>query len=159
MRWRLALVTASFIGYFIFLHTSYYYIRIGDGFTIRISDEQTFIDRVVPGSRAAAAGFRTGDRIVTAFGLPVSHDYTFRVVNDNLPVNEPVTWPLLRNGRLIVATTAPAGRSFFNPGPVALVSGAFGTSLVLGLVLMWRRPDDPESTLAGWFLAAMGSAQ
>ena len=121
-------------------------------------DDQVFVDAVAPGSRAAAAGLQPGDRLVSGVGLPLSNAYTLRVVNDNIPVDAPATWQVMHDGRLISATTAAPGRAMFNPGAIALVSVAFAVSLILGLVVMWRRSNDPTSMLAGWFLAAIGCA-
>src|SRR5262245_24054354 len=130
MRWWRALATASFVGYFALLHVSSYYLP-ALGFRPEFRDGQVFVARVTPGSPAAVAGIRVGDQIIGALDLPVSNDYSFGIVNDNVPIGKAVTWRLSRDGQTVVTATTPAARALFNPGLQALVSPCLVVSLAL----------------------------
>jgi S1-C subfamily serine protease len=86
----------SFVAYFGLLQASIYYPPRPLGLTFFTRHGQTFVGQVVPESRASAAGFQPGDRIVSGSGLRISDDNSVRVLTANIPVNQPVTWELSR---------------------------------------------------------------
>lgn len=157
MRWWLALLTSSFVGLFALTTSAVLRPRQLTGVNFEVANGQVFLREVAPGSKAERAGLRAGDRVVSVDRLRLGRAMDLRVLVTNMPAHTAVAWEVERNGAAMVFVTEPAGRMWQPTGLSIVMLASLGLSLVLGLVLGWRRYDDPTALLGAWLLTAMGS--
>jgi hypothetical protein len=152
----LILATASFVGYFAFLHLSLYYERDSLGVAWGVRPGGLYLRGVRASGPAAAAGFQADDRIVAMNHIAVGDANDMRVVVANIP-RTATTWQLERNGAPLTLTMAPLARHWQTPLAVFPVTSAvLGLSLLLGIVAAWRGPPTASNKLGAWLLASLG---
>lgn len=159
--WWMLVLAAAFVAYYaVFVYCDVF--RPEDpGLTAEFTRDAMVVDRVADGSPAEAAGLRIGDRIVTAGGVVVTNRRDWMIVDANVELGRPVPLAVERAGRRIptALTLGPAPLSFWLTAPgltLAAVRAAQALTLALGLVVAFRRPDDPAAGAAAWLLATAG---
>jgi serine/threonine-protein kinase len=121
------------------------------------------VESVLPGSAAARAGIREGDRIVAANGQPVRSRMDWRAFSANWQSGRTERLTIERSGESILAALPVEARrwSEWTTGG-AIVSLflwllRFGT-LVLAVMLVLRRRGEPAALAGAWFLASSSVA-
>ena len=153
----LILATASFVGYFAFLNSTFYYGRGPMGLSWVTRPSGLYATIVEAGSPAARAGIIDGDRLVSGHGLAIADVQDINVVNANLPVGAPTVWQLERAGLPVTVTLEAIGRDWLEPRPTWVVLLITGTvSLALALLVAWRGPPGASTRRGAWMLASLG---
>jgi len=126
---------------------------------------------VQPHSPEALAGLKEGDRVLSVNGQGIRNVHDWEAIRANTEIGRPERWQIARGTErfdLIVAVPRLAWRERLS-GSAALdrpfywlsLLGycAFNlTSLVLGLVIAFRRPYDPLARMGAWLLATAAVA-
>jgi tRNA A-37 threonylcarbamoyl transferase component Bud32 len=119
------------------------------------------VDDVAPGSAAASAGLRAGDRILGVGGRPVADILDWAVAVAHFPPDRPVEVEVEREGRAILARVGPPSRerSGGADGQMLLVFVSLRLpALAMALLLVWRRPRDPQAMVGAWLMATLATA-
>ena len=153
----LALTTASFVGYFLFLYFTVYYGREPLGLFPDFRTDGVYLTYVTPGRPAGQAGFKAGDRLVTMNELSIHDSTDMGLVLATVPLQQTSAWTIERAGTIIPLAMRPLGRRWAIP-ETALVVGSvgLGLSLALGVLLLWRGPPGAPTLLGAWLLMSMG---
>ena len=155
----LALATASFVGYFLFLHFAVYYGREPLGFFTDVRADGVYLTSITPGRPAANAGFKAGDRLVTMNGLRIHSQEDMTLLLAMVPLQQVTTWTIERAGAVIPLQVRALRRQWAIPDTSYLVgSAALGLSLGLGILLLWRGPPGAPTLLGAWLLMSLGCA-
>jgi hypothetical protein len=155
--WWPWVASASFVAYFVFLNLSLYFAREPMGFSYVTRPSGVYATVVTPGYPAARAGFAAGDRIVSGMSLPISDAYDMNVVNANVPPGTTTAWELERAGARTTVTVEPLARVWVVPRFVfAVLISTCTLSLALGLLVVWRGPQDASTRLGAWMLGSLG---
>ena len=150
-RTLLALATASFVGYFLFLHSVVYYGPEPLGLFPYLRADGVYLSHVTPGLPADQAGFRAGDRIVSMNGLPIRDASDFALLLAIMPIHAASDWQIGRAETVIPLTVRPLGRQWGIPETSFLIGSAgLGLSLGLGILLLWRGPPGLTTLIGGW---------
>jgi eukaryotic-like serine/threonine-protein kinase len=119
------------------------------------------VSRVAAGSPAARAGVMPGDRILEADGRPVDSRVGWEAVQANVSFGRPVALEV-RRGTAVWRTewmVAAAGWDYWRHREgldLAATRLVQFVTLVMGLVVVFRRPFDVGARLGGWLLATFG---
>ncbi|HXY42260.1 MAG TPA: PDZ domain-containing protein, partial [Vicinamibacteria bacterium] len=115
---------------------------------------------VDPGSVAARAGLTPGDLVRDVEGRPVLDILDWSVAAAHFPPDRPVEVVVERGGRRLRASLDPPGRG---RTPAAeglwLLASVRLPALAMALLLVWRRPRDPQALLAAWLLATFATSR
>lgn len=155
MRWLLALATASFVAYFAFTAFSVHMTREAAGVYFEFRNNQTFLSRIVPDSPADRAGLEAGDHVLAITGIPLRRVLDQRVAVANFPVGAPTVWEVERNGQRVTIEMERLGRQWQATAAGVVFTLSMGLSLLLGIVLAWRRTEDRSALLGAWLLASL----
>jgi eukaryotic-like serine/threonine-protein kinase len=161
--WWVYLCAASFLAYFVLLLTCDIVRPIPEGFEPKAvpGAPGLVVEDVASGSPAARAGIRPGDIVLRADGHRISSRTDWEGIQVTVRLGRPVSLDLLRDGRPVraewVVTRAPASYWTRREGLQLLVTRVVQlVSLLLGLVVVFRRPFDGGARLGGWLLATIG---
>jgi eukaryotic-like serine/threonine-protein kinase len=154
---------AAFLGYFVLLVFCDIRRPVPEGLDLKSSPGQSglAVKDVTPGSPAANIGIRPGDRLLSADGHAVDSKSEWEAVQANVVFGRAVTLQLTR-GDVPFGTewmVTPAGLDFWlrREGIDLLVTRLVQfITLVLGTLLVFRRPFDVGARLGGWLLATFG---
>src|SRR3954451_19517284 len=154
--WWIHLAAASFIGYFGLIVFSVYYLPLTDGLLVRmLGADNLIVASVSAHSDADRGGVRPGDRIEAIDGgrLRTLRDYL--AFNASASLGGAQTYVIERSGRRFSVPLSPQ-RLARSPALryVPIFIGLF-TSLVLALVVVYRRPDDPVARIGALLLASI----
>ncbi len=160
--WWLYLLAASFADYCLLLTISTNFPPEAFGTFLNARPEAILVSRVVPGSPAEAAGVRAGDREVAIDGRVLHSDLDWRVMTMNSQVGRAMVLEFERDGRRFTATHVPSRRVFLltstrdNLGvPFLMVSVVLPVSLVLALLVAFKRPGDRVALSGAWLLSTI----
>jgi tRNA A-37 threonylcarbamoyl transferase component Bud32 len=152
-------LAAAFLGYFTLL--LYCEARRTDplGFLVRFDRQGMLVQAVRPGSAAARAGLSGGDRILTAAGRAIRVRGDWTVVEASLPRDSPLVLGVERGNARLQTTLSPTRASihFWRTGPGVVLGMARLTqfaTLLIALLVAFKRPDDPLARLGAWLLAS-----
>ncbi len=149
-RWWMYVVTASFLP----LHGFFFYLVFKGpiylpGLDVRFEDGALQVRTVTAGTELARAGLRTGDRVLTVSGMPVRDANDWRVVMANLHAGRPQSWEVFRSPNRVEVIITPERRRW------GLTNVSYGGLYLLlfslGVLISFRRPDDPIARIGGWF--------
>src|SRR5579883_1655386 len=147
--WRAAALTIIF-GAALFVAFGSYVQYANDGFGMSLLPDaltSSYVARGVdPGSPAARAGIRVGDRVE-----PAQHDMLSRATVAYPPPG--ATVEVVVNGSRRVRLTETKSEPAHGIIPFTLVRLCF---LAVAALLAWRRPDDSSTRMLVWFLFAIG---
>ena len=161
--WWVFPCAAAFLGYFALLLFCDISRPVREGMDLESTAGRRGLEvkEVEPGSPAARAGIRAGDRIHSADRYAVDSKGEWEAVQVNFAFDRPVALEVERDGVTFVAewVVARAGLDYWRrrEGVDLLVTRLVQfITLVLGLVVVFRRPFDPGARLGGWLLATFG---
>ena len=161
--WWVFPCAAAFLGYFALL--LYCDIRrpIPEGMDVQPAPGRAglVVTDVTPGSPAALAGIRRGDVVLSADRRPVESKSEWEAVQANLSFSRPVALEVRRGAVVFGAewVVAPVGPAYWarREGIDLLVTRLVQfASLLIGLLVVFRKPFDVGARLGGWLLATFG---
>jgi hypothetical protein len=159
--WRVFACAVPFLAYFALLvHCDVWRpeqegLRLDFGTRLLVKD-------VEPGSAAARAGLVAGDEILAVGGRPVgSRKLDWEAATINATFSEPIVLEVRRGAAevrvLLVLEREPWSRWATREGvDLAIVRLVQAATLGVGLLVLYRRPDDPVARLGAWLLGAVG---
>lgn len=157
--WWLWLASASFIGYFAFIHLNLYYERQSYYFVREMRSNGIHAARVSPGGPADRMGLQPGDRLVAMNGLRIDNGNDFSAAMANEAIGVPGKWLVERDGQTIALATPALPRVWIVPAlAFPLGSMALGLSVLLGVAILWRGPQDLTGRLGAGLLLSLGCA-
>lgn len=162
--WWMYIVAGSFLGavalYFFQLLVGPFALRHFEG---RFTSRGIVVLSVAPNSPEARAGLTAGDRVLAVNGQPIRNVRDWEAIRANAEVGRPERWQIGRADQQRELTL-----TFSHPTRSEWLSGSFLlgvpyvvftlTSLVLGLVIAFRRPYDPLARIGAWVLATASVA-
>ncbi len=155
---------ASFLLYFALLLFCDLGRPVDDGIYRRGMPDHSglLVEKVEPGSPAAAAGVKQGDVIVGAAGHEVRTPVDWEAIQSTVRIGRPVALEFRRDGQIHRAEMAVvrAGPSYWRhrEGFSLLVTRAVQfVSLLLGLMVVFKKPFDFGARVGGWLLATIGT--
>jgi eukaryotic-like serine/threonine-protein kinase len=161
--WWVFPCAAAFLGYFALLVYCDLRRPVPEGLDLKSSAGQPglSVKEVTPGSPAALAGIRVGDRILSADHHAVSSKTEWEAVQDNMAFGRAVALDVERAGATFGAewVVKPAGLDYWRrrEGIDLLATRLVQfVSLLIGLVVVFRKPFDIGARLGGWLLATFG---
>ncbi len=161
--WWVFPCAAAFVGYFALL--VYCDIRrpVPEGMDLRSTPTRSglAVTEVTAGSPAWLAGIRVGDRVLSADRRAVNSKSDWEAVQANVTFGRAVALQVERDGVTFGAEwrVTPVGPDYWlrREGIDLLVTRLVQfITLVLGLVVVFRKPFDPGARLGGWLLATFG---
>ncbi len=119
------------------------------GLEPKFSGEGTVLVAVSPGSPAEQAGLQARDAVLAVNGQPVRNMHDWRAIFANTEVGHPERLEVLRGESQLQVTWTPRRRSWSkwrSPGGLSDLAylGVMFISLILGLVIAFRRPLQPR---------------
>ncbi len=161
--WWVFPCAAAFLGYFALLLYCDIVRPVPEGMDLKSGAGRPGLEvkEVTPGSPAARAGIRAGDRVLSADRHAVSSKSEWEAIQANVAFGRAVALELERDGVTIGAewVVTPAGLDYWlgREGIDLLVTRLVQfISLMIGLVVVFRRPFDAGARLGGWLLATFG---
>lgn len=166
--WWVLLCAAAFVGYYSLLVYCDLSRPEADGIAIDSGDTALSVRSVQAGLAGDRAGLRAGDRIVAIGGVRVDSRVDWMALNGNVRFGEPLELDVVRplpvpDGgvrRIRIALTfgqEPASYWLSRKGIELLVTRlAQLVSLILGVIIVVRRPGDFSAYLGAWLLCSFG---
>jgi hypothetical protein len=161
--WWVFPCAAAFLGYFALLVYCDVRRPVPEGLDLAASAGQPglAVMDVTPGSPAAGAGIRAGDRLLSADRQAVNSKSEWEAVQANVVFGRAVALEVERGGVTFGAEwlVTPAGADYWRrrEGIDLLVTRLVQfITLVLGLMVVFRKPLDAGARLGGWLLATFG---
>ena len=159
--WWVWLIAASFIACFL-VGFIYLPLKLPEATGITPTFRGNGVADVKPGSPGAAAGLKQGDKIVNVGGRPVQSPIEFFSALSNTVFDHPVSIVVLRgrqevhsqlilNQRLTQARTSKETLGWWVEVAVSLIQ------LLVGLLVLFKRPRDLTAVAAGIFLCGLGT--
>ena len=130
------------------------------GFALGTSDSGLVVRSLAAGSPAARAGLETGDRVLRANGRAVSTRLDWLSVEMNLRAGDPLELEVARRGdRLapVIRLARVPWRYWATPAGAVLlgVRGLQSLTLLMALVVAFRRGSQPGARVGLWVLATL----
>jgi eukaryotic-like serine/threonine-protein kinase len=161
--WWTYLCAASFLAYFALLLTCDLVRPLPEGMELKAVRGQPglVVQDVSPGSPAALAAVRTGDVILRADGHGLASRMDWEGIQTTVRLGGRVALEIRRDGQVVrtewVVTQASAAYWTHRAGlELLLTRGVQLVSLLLGFLVVFRRPFDAGARLGGWLLATIG---
>jgi eukaryotic-like serine/threonine-protein kinase len=161
--WWVYLCAASFLGYFALLLACDGVRPVPEGLDLKAvrGAPGLVVQAVDPRSPAAEAGILAGDILVRADGHRLTTRMDWEGTQTTVRLGRPVVLEGVRSAGAFRAelSMARVGRAYWarREGLELLLTRLVqGVSLLLGLVVVFRRPFDVGARLGGWMLATMG---
>jgi tRNA A-37 threonylcarbamoyl transferase component Bud32 len=159
--WWVWLIAASFIACFL-VGFVYLPLKLPEGTGVNQDFHYNLVTSVTPGSPGDAAGIRRGDRIVSVDGraTPNAPEYVNAMAGTTF--DHPVPVVVLRSGQqlqlqLALNRTVSQARTVKENLGWWVEVGASLIQLVVGLVILFKRPRDLTAIAAGIFLCSLGT--
>jgi serine/threonine-protein kinase len=131
------------------------------GFVVAYTDGVMVIRSVDdPNSTVARGGVRAGDRVLSINDQPIRNVRDWNAVDANSWVGRPSRWVVDRNGERITLEIVPKALDFrakLGIGYLQLLPLIL-TGFFLGLLIAWKRPDDPVALIGAWFIITASNA-
>ncbi|MGH9579586.1 MAG: PDZ domain-containing protein, partial [Terriglobales bacterium] len=129
------------------------------GFNFDNSRSKLVVLSVVPDSIGERSGLRAGDHIVGVNGVAVRRPVEWGITSMNFEIGRPMPLEIERDGKRIELTVTLGRRSGSALGwQLWMIAGGDLFTLILGLVVAFRRPHDWVARIGGWFLATAAIA-
>jgi serine/threonine-protein kinase len=159
--WWIWLVAASYIACFL-VGFVYLPFKLPESTGVNFDFGRNRVASVTPGSPGAAAGLKQDDRIVAVDGRVVQNLIDAGTTLANSTFDHPVSVVVLRGGRevhlqLILHRTLMQGFSMKEYLGWWVETGVSLIQLLLGLLVLFKRPRDLTAVAAGIFLCALGT--
>jgi tRNA A-37 threonylcarbamoyl transferase component Bud32 len=159
--WWVWLVAASFIACFV-MGFLYLPLKLPEATGINLSFPVNRVASVTPGSPGDAAGFKPNDRIVNVDGRVVRNIVDAVSAQSNTTFDHPVSIIVLRAGQEVrlqlslnqTVTQARTSKEFVGWWVEVVVSLV---QLLVGLLVLFKRPRDLTAVAAGIFLCSLGT--
>jgi tRNA A-37 threonylcarbamoyl transferase component Bud32 len=159
--WWIWFIAASFIACFA-VGFIYLPLKLPEANGINPSFRGNIVASVKPGSPGDAAGVKQGDRIINIDGRPIHSPSAFFSALSNTVFDHPVSIVVLRGSQevhlqLVLTQTLPNARTsqetlgWWVEVAVSLVQ------LLVGLLVLFKRPRDLTAVAAGIFLSSLGT--
>lgn len=159
--WWIWLIAASFSVWFV-IGMIYLPIKLPESHGIDLTFPDTRVTRVARGSPGEAAGVKQDDRIVGLDGRTVKGVIELAIVLSNTAFDHPVDLVVLRSGHevhlqlslkrtLIRGWNSKEYLGWWVETAVSLIQ------LLVGLIVLFKRPRDLTALAAGVFLCSMGT--
>ena len=157
--WWMYVVAASYVGFVVlFFYQLFSGLPVLAGFEGRFTRGGVTILSVHPGSPEERAGLQEGDRVLAVNGQVIRNVHDWEAIRANAEIGRPERWQIAR------ADKHSQLKVTFPPTTLSEQMSAFGglwwaypafvlTSLLLGLVIAFRRPYDPIARMGAWVLA------
>ncbi|HXM60653.1 MAG TPA: protein kinase [Terriglobales bacterium] len=159
--WWVWFVAASFIACFV---VGFFYLpfKLPQATGINLSFPDNRVASVTPGSPGDAAGFKRDDRIVNVDGRPIRNIIDAVSAQSNTTFDHPVSIVVLRAGQEVrlqlslnqsvtQAWTSKEYVGWWVEVAVSLIQ------LLVGLLVLFKRPRDLTAVAAGIFLCSLGT--
>ena len=156
--WWMYIVAASFLG---LVAIFFYRFVVGPfpwaGFESGFRKGVMVAFAVQPSSAEARAGLQTGDEILAINGAAIHKVRDWETVLANTEVGQQQRWEISRQGKQLELTVEiPATTWYQTLSTYFRLANAFNlfimSSLVLGLLVAFRRPYDPVARMGAWVL-------
>ncbi|MGE5327278.1 MAG: protein kinase domain-containing protein [Deltaproteobacteria bacterium] len=149
--WWMYVVAVSYLSFLIFV---LYSLATGPdmhtGLAADFGGGAMTVKSVVPHGYADQAGVRVGDQIRTVDGQDVRSVQDWLAIRANTVSGRPQHWDVLRAGqKLQLTVTFPHLSTQYGPAYVAHTSWIL-TTLLLGLLIAFRRPNDRVARAGAW---------
>jgi hypothetical protein len=161
--WWVFPCAAAFLGYFALLLYCDIVRPVPEGMDLKSTSARRglLVADVTLDSPASRAGIRADDRVLSADGYAVNSKGEWEAVQANVAFGRPVALVVERDGATFSADwmVARAGLDYWRrrEGVDLLVTRLVQfITLVLGLVVAFRRPHDQGARRGGWLLATIG---
>src|SRR5207302_3623812 len=154
--WWMYLVAASFAAMVLLIP----YLTIWgpgdlDGVQATFESGAMRIRAIEAGSPPAEAGLVAGDLVVAVDDLPMRNPRDWAIVEANQDPVLPQRWDIRRGAERLELKIAPVrntvARQWLAHGGIGYDGTAF-TCFILGLLIAFRRPNDPVARLGSWFI-------
>jgi len=157
--WWKFLLAASFVTYYLLLLYCDLVRPEPEGFRVEFRGGRLLVRDVAPDSPGARAGLRAGDEIAVAGGQPLQDRLDWIAVQSNIEPEVAIPLDVERVGgrRELVLTLGAGSTKYWRTQPGMLLLGTRGVqliTLILALVIAFKRPNDPVAGLAALLLAA-----
>jgi tRNA A-37 threonylcarbamoyl transferase component Bud32 len=152
--WWLYIIAASFLGYFTLQIYAYIWGPWSVGFRYDYSSGSMIVQEVF--AEGAGAGLRAGDRILVIDGFPIRGDKgELMVAGANFEPRRPITMKIEREGNQseVNVSVRRGTLSDLDWGDWQWLGGEVLT-LILALVIAFRKPHDPLALIGAWLLAS-----
>jgi eukaryotic-like serine/threonine-protein kinase len=159
--WWTLVIAASFLGYFALLVHCDLWRPEDEGLSCTFDGGRMAVSLVKPGSPAATAGLRPGDVIAAWNGQPIGDRFDWQAVTANYELDRPMIVDIVRGAQHLQASLKigwESGRYWGSREGVSMlvVLAAQLFTLVLALVISFKRPRDRVARLGAWLLASAG---
>lgn len=157
----IVLATASFLAYFVLLVYCDLTRPQPEGLFLQFANHQALVRSVDPGSPAAVAGVRAGDRVLSYEGVPIRTRVDWMAVQANTDLTRRQRLELVRDGerrvvQIRLEPMAAAGSAMRARFTLLVARGAQGIMLLLAILVAFRRPRDPVARIGAWLIATFG---
>ncbi len=160
--WWMYLMAASYVGSvaLFFYQILFSGLPVRFGFEGRFTSGGMVVLSVHPNSPEARAGLEEGDRVLAVDEQVIRNLHDLGDIRANSEIGRPERWQVARANQRLELTLTLARVSWSEwLGGFALPFYAFIlTSLVIGLVVAFRRPYDPVARMGAWVLATASIA-
>jgi hypothetical protein len=159
--WWIWLIAASFIACFV-LGFIYLPLKLPEATGVNPSFRANIVASVKPGSPGAAAGVKKDDRIINIDGRPVQSAIEYFSALGNTVFDHPVSMVVLRGSQelhlqLILNQSLTNARTSQETLGWWVEVAASLTQLLVGLLVLFKRPRDLTAVAAGIFLCSLGT--
>jgi len=159
--WWMYIVAASYLAFVtLYFYQVFWGPPLSAGFEGRFTSAGMAVLSVHPNSPEAEAGLKEGDRVLAVNGQVIRNVRDWEAIRANIEVGRPQRWQISRaSERLEMTPTLPRPSWSEQLPGIALPFYAFIlTSLVLGLLIAFRRPYDPLARMGAWLLGTAAVA-
>jgi tRNA A-37 threonylcarbamoyl transferase component Bud32 len=167
--WWLIACAAAYVGYFVLLAWCEIDRPEPPGLIVRFDHDRMVALSVTPDSPAARAGLAAGDAILAANGHPLRSRLDWLLVAANLDTNQPIALRVVRHRDDVAAAAAaafadetlvlPRARNRYWLGFEGLTHAAVRLAqlitLIVGLIVAFKRPRDGVAIAGAWLLATV----
>ena len=131
------------------------------GIKLRYPGAEVYVAEVTPGSPAARAGLKAGDRITRLGAVHLRTRLDRFAFHPRLSFHEPVSIVWLRDGAEMHSTMSvtTARDPFWRTRPgvtLATMRSMQAGMLALAFIIAWKRPQDVGALVGAWLLASLG---
>jgi eukaryotic-like serine/threonine-protein kinase len=159
--WWLFVLAASYLAYFgLLLHSDFLRLE-PPGVLVAFRSGGMMLQQVMAGSAAAKAGLQSGDIVVSVGGRQLRRRQDWTAVELNLRAGTSLPVAVIRSGEplTLAMTSDRTPRRFWRSTAGLVLVTARATqlaTLLIALLVAFKRPRDPLARLGAWLLASGG---